>query len=93
MRLVARAAIGALFLASASPASAQGGQRHLLGAGRLVQPDRQRVRRSTGIKVDMTLKGSGEALAQLKRREGRTRRPTSGSAAPATRTCRRPKRA
>ena len=47
--------------------------------------------KTTGVKVNMSLKGSGEALAQLI--AGRPiPRPTSGSAAPATRTCRPPSR-
>ena len=45
--------------------------------------------KETGIKTTMTLKGSGESMAQLAA-ERRTRNSTSGSAAPAIRICRRP---
>ena len=47
--------------------------------------------RETGINVNMSLKGSGEALAQLIAEKRRTRDATSGSAAPAIRICRRPR--
>ena len=48
--------------------------------------------KTTGTKVNMTAKGLGRALAQLNA-ERPTPRPTSGLAARATRTCRRPNRA
>ena len=48
--------------------------------------------RETGIKVAMTRKSSGEIYAQVKA-EAPTRAPTSGGAAPAIRTCRRPRKA
>ena len=57
-----------------------------------MQPDGLVYSRTTGTKVNMTAKGSGEALAQLNA-ERPTPRPTSGLAAPATRTCRPPSRA
>ena len=48
--------------------------------------------KTTGIKVLMTRKSSGEFYARSRPRP-RIRRATSGGAAPATRTCRPPKRA
>ena len=47
--------------------------------------------KSTGIKVNMSLKGSGEALAQLIA-ERANPKTMSGSAAPAIHTCRRTSR-
>ena len=48
--------------------------------------------KETGIEVAMTRKSSGETYAQISGREGQSRRATSGGAAPAIRTCRRPRR-
>ena len=64
---LAAAAIGALFLASATPASAQG----VVNVYCSVQVEwctlaANEFQKATGVKVSMTQKGSGETIAQLK---------------------------
>ena len=49
--------------------------------------------RETGIKVSMTRKSSGEIYAQVKAEAANPQAATSGGAAPAIRTCRRPRKA
>ena len=68
-------------------------QRHLLRAGRVVQSRRRRVREGNRHQDDDDAQG----LGRVDRADSPPRRPirssTSGSAAPATRTCRPPSRA
>ena len=47
--------------------------------------------KATGVKVSMSQKGSGETIAQLKA-EAQNPKGEYGSAAPAIRTCRRPRK-
>ena len=66
MRTKAWAALAASRSAGRRGFGAAGpGERDLLGAGRLVHLIQTVYAKTTGVKVNMSLKGSGEALAQL----------------------------
>ena len=67
MKTAVSTAFGAVLIALSAPAQAQGQLTWVLRrARRVVPPDGGCVRKSTGIKVSMTRKSSGEIYAQIK---------------------------
>ena len=89
----AAASIGALVLASGDARLGAGrGQRLLLGAGRMVHARRQRVPEGDRHQSLDDARRARARPSPSSRPRRRTPRATCGSAAPAIRTCRRPRK-
>jgi iron(III) transport system substrate-binding protein len=86
MRMMLAGGLLAAVIGGASPAAAQGSVNVYCSVQvEWCQAIATGFERDTGIKVNMTQKGSGETLAQI-RAEAQNPKGTSGSEAPATRT-------